>query len=111
VSTPLHSWRAHGLVDPAPAQAARVPWGAPAMGEQVPTSPGASQAAQPAVHEVLQQTPSTQNPVSHSVPAAQAMPSGFAQEPLVVGRSQRAPVAQLFAPQHTPSTHEPELHS
>jgi hypothetical protein len=58
------------------AQALRGPRGAPATGAQVPLLPVASQASHCPLQLVLQQTPSTQNPLAHWSLPAQATP-GF----------------------------------
>jgi hypothetical protein len=60
--------------DPAPAQAARAPCGAPATGAQVPTEPGASQASHCPPHAASQHTPSTQKPLWHWFAWAQLAP-------------------------------------
>jgi hypothetical protein len=62
---------------PSLAQAARPPTGAPVTGEQVPALPGRLQAWHWSPQPELQQTPSTQLPLVHWVPAVQLMPSDF----------------------------------
>ena len=58
-------------------QLAGVRGGSPAaLSAHVPTAPGASQRAQPLVHAVLQQTPSTQNPLLHAPADTHDCPSG-----------------------------------
>jgi hypothetical protein len=52
---------------------------------------------------VLQQTPSTQLPEPHSVPAAQVEPFALLQLPLPSALQTR-PVPQLAVLQHAPST-------
>jgi hypothetical protein len=44
---------------------------------QIPGEPGVLQALQVSVHALLQQTPSTQNPLTQSPPQAQAAPLGW----------------------------------
>jgi hypothetical protein len=61
---------------PSPVQAGRPPCGAPVTGVQVPTEPATSQAAQVSVQALLQQTPSTLNPLWHWFALALAAPSG-----------------------------------
>jgi hypothetical protein len=48
---------------------------------QVPIAPSSAQARQTSVQAVLQQTPSAQNPLSHSVATTQDVPSGWPRVP------------------------------
>jgi hypothetical protein len=69
---------------PLPEQAARAPplrCAVPSTATQVPTLPPTSHAWHWPVHAVLQQTPSTQLPLAHSLAAAQLVPFGLAQCP------------------------------
>jgi hypothetical protein len=59
---------------PVPAQGAREPRGAPATGTQVPTLPVTLQASHCAPHDVLQHTPSAQEPLRHWFCAVQVVP-------------------------------------
>jgi hypothetical protein len=66
-------------VDPAPAHGARLPWGGPITGEQVPRA-CVSQAWHCPVHAESQQTPSTQNPE-----AQMSADEHFSPKPLFAG--------------------------
>ena len=61
---------------PLPAQAVRAPWGAPAMGAQVPCIPGTSHASHCPPQATLQQNPSTHWPDAHWLPAVHIEPGG-----------------------------------
>lgn len=60
---------------PLPAQAVRAPWGAPAMGAQVPCIGHVARFALPA-EATLQQNPSTHWPDAHWLPAVHIEPGG-----------------------------------
>jgi hypothetical protein len=59
---------------PSVVQAVRLPCGAPVVFVQVPTLPVTSQAWHCPPQALLQQTPSTQLPAAHSLPAPQTVP-------------------------------------
>lgn len=59
-----------------PTQSARGSGAAAATSEQVPTAPGFAQVRQAVLQALLQQNPSTQNAVAHSVDRVQACPAG-----------------------------------
>jgi hypothetical protein len=61
------------------------------------------------VHEVLQQTPSTQLPEPHSLAVVQVELIGFEHVPAPFAL-QTWPVGHASTPQHTPSVHLPEPH-
>lgn len=74
---PWH-WNPQSVPTAVPTHAVRVPCGAPAStGEQTPTLPGTSHAAQRSPHAVLQHTPSTQELLVHSLPSTHAAPFAF----------------------------------
>lgn len=52
----------------------RAPWGAPMTATHLPSAPGTSHAAHAAEHDDSQQTPSTQNPLSHWFDAVHVAP-------------------------------------
>jgi hypothetical protein len=101
----------HADPEPAPAHAARLPWGAPATALQVPTFPATSHAAHCELHPVSQHTPSTQKLEAHSVEAVHVAPFGFAQRPSDPATLQRKSVPQLAELQHTLSVQLPEAHA
>ena len=72
--------------EPSEAQAARIPWGAPATAEQVPARPATSQAWHWPPQAWSQQTPSTQKPLAHWLEAEQVAPLAW--------RGTQAPPAQ-----------------
>jgi hypothetical protein len=59
----------------------------------------------------LQQTPSTQFPVEHSLPAAQVVPFAFLQVPAVPVRLHDEPAAVHVVAQQTPCAQMPVLHA
>jgi hypothetical protein len=62
---------------PSVAQACRVPCGAPLTVVQTPTEPGTSHAWHWPPQALLQQTPSTQLPLTHEFDAVHAPPSAI----------------------------------
>lgn len=84
---------------PSPAHAFRAPRGFPVTGTQLPSCPGRSQAWHCPSQLVLQQTPSTQLPLLHSLVEPQLSPLSFfaAQVPAVV---QNAVFAQSASALH-----------
>jgi hypothetical protein len=64
-------------VVPAPPHAGRAPFGAPVTGAQVPTDPVTSHASHCPVHGTLQQTPSAQKPLSHTLASVHAAPAAI----------------------------------
>src|SRR4030095_5063224 len=73
---------------------------------QVPTEPGSAHARQVSVQAALQQTPSAQNPLSHSVARRQEVPSGWPRMPPPSSPGESGPASpappsmglSLFAP-------------
>ena len=110
-STPLHA-APHA---PDPAQAARgvdaLLCGAPLTAVQAPTAPATLHAWHCPEQLVLQQTPSTQLPDAHSVPAAQAVPFTLRHWPTAPVTLQAYPAVLHALLQHTPDTQNPLVHA
>ena len=93
---PSHCAALHGLSAEPFGHAARVPCGAPATGVHVPSLPSTSHASHCPVHAPLQQTPSTQKPLTHAPFEPHAWPASSVpwHWPFV----QNAPAAQSLVP-------------
>jgi hypothetical protein len=72
---PSHSAAEQGSVVVPVGHAGLEPCGLPATGVQVPALPSTSQASHWPVHALLQQTPSTQNPLAHAPLVPHAWPA------------------------------------
>lgn len=79
----------------------------PITATHVPTLPTTSQAWHCPLHAELQQTPSTQLLLAHSLPAAHAVPLVFAQCPTEPATLHERPVPVHAASQHTPLAQKP----
>ena len=89
----------------------RVPCGAPATDEHVPTFPATVQAEQAAAHAVSQQTPSMQWLDPHSSLLAHVVPLIFVHVPGVGGDAHDEPEAHTAVVQQTPWVQKPLSHS
>src|SRR5580693_1094101 len=84
---------------------------------QVPTDPATSHAMQVPAQALLQQTPLTQNPLAHALPAPQAAPLGSAQAgscaqvPTDPATSHAMQVPAQALLQQTPLTQNPLAHA
>ncbi len=110
-ATPSQASAAHGVSAVPDAQAVFVDRGLPTTGEHLPARPITSQASHCPSQAASQHTPSTQSPVAHSAPSAQAMPACFTHLPSLPLAPQVAPGPQLPTPQHTPSVQKPVAHA
>jgi hypothetical protein len=96
---PSHCAAEHGLVVEPVGQAGRfVPCGLPATGVHVPKLPCTSHASHWPVHALVQQTPSTQNPLTHAPFAPHAWPGSSV--PWHCPPVQNAPAAQSLVAPH-----------
>jgi hypothetical protein len=95
---PSHSAAEHGFVADATGHAGRLPCGLPATGVHVPALPSTSHASHWPVHALLQQTPSTQKPLTHAPSAPHSSPG--VSVPSHCPLEQKAPVAQSIAALH-----------
>jgi hypothetical protein len=106
VGVPAHcAWQ-----EPPPAHLVRALCGWPLVSVvQVPTLPETSQASHCPPHRRLQQTPSTQWPLPHSLSLAHFAAFGLAHVP-VASALQTRPVPHALVVQHAPSTQLPVAH-
>jgi hypothetical protein len=97
---------------PSASHAVRPPCGLPVTGVHAPALPTTSHASHCPSHAWLQQTPSMQCPLAHSVPVEHDVALLLKQLPgdWLVRPPHAAPVPQPFTEQQTPSVQKPDAH-